>query len=817
MLRAVQTLIVLILFPIILGCSGAHNPVQPDQRPPTSPAPCYASGRTLWGLWTVSIDPDSGIAEVIPARTAGLHLNAVRMLEVSPCKYCLQISNPRLINEHEVEANLRLTHPYPSALKLSAFDVRGVFISGADFTLPESERSISLDGDSPRLVNPDGYTELFNPTDFPSTLPAIFGYIEGKYSTGGDLSATLNPFIAYETDQPRRMFRSGYAHTQRVRIFIPSTPIEFGYAVDACWQLADEVHDPIEDFPPDANCLEAYRVNVTIGDGLNISNGVETEITAEIFDHQGLDTISSVTAEAPDLFDGVIDLSLSQQTGDESWLYEGVLTKSHDVPVGGYPVLVRVTDRSPDPNLGRIDAWQVSSAWVGHGIGWARAWGGLEDDVSESVAVDNSGNSYVVGAFRDVVDFDPGPGTDLHASIGDEDAYLSKFSPNGDFLWARTWGGTGHDTAHDVALEVDFDPGPGTDPHSGTDDIYLTKYDSDGNFVWARSWGGSSGLQRGDDSGNAIAVDYSDCIYVTGDFEFILDFDPGPGQDYHSSNGGRDIFLLKLDSDGNFVWADTWGGDAGWTFWDQGTDITLDAAGNPFVVGMFGDNVDFDPGSEQDTRHSNGKFDCFLAKFDSLGSYRWARTWGGTGDDRAFMVTIDANRRSFVTGDFSFSVDFDPGPGEEILVCNGDSDAFISCFDQDGDFLWAGSWGSPDNETYAFGLALDSSGNPYVSGGFGGEVDFDPGPDDATVASIGMQDCYLSRFDASGNHVWVRTWGGTDSDAAARIAITESDRLYISGFFSGLSDLDPGPGINNISSFGEGDAFLLKLGPDGYR
>jgi hypothetical protein len=117
------------------------------------------------------------------------------------------------------------------------------------------------------------------------------------------------------------------------------------------------------------------------------------------------------------------------------------------------------------------------------------------------VAFHESGNIYVAAGFMGLnVDFDPGPGEDLRSAHGkyDGDIYLSKFGYNGDYIWARTWGGTGPDAGYDVAAGdsqsayvtgifdevVDFDPGPGTDMHlgNGVIDVFLSKFPPDGNW-----------------------------------------------------------------------------------------------------------------------------------------------------------------------------------------------------------------------------------------------------------------------------------------------------------------------------------------------
>ena len=478
--------ILLISTIVVIGCSRSfsQNPVAPAQPASMSPV---NDNRHSWGIWDVLIDADHRSAEIVPLRGAEMHLNAVNLLETAPCKTCLTIGNIKITGPNQLQADITLIHPFPGLVKYTGFDVRGIFITQADFTFPSSGRKIALGDGVPRMLNPDGYTPLFNPTEFPPISPALFGYIAGKHATGGDLSANLNPFMAYRKDAPRRMFEAGGSETRTVQIYAPTGPIHFGYAVDACWYPAENVVDPVKDFPLSANCLEAYGISVAMPYSLPPFAGSTVPVEVTVFDHQGSDTISSVTVEAPDVFPGELTLSYSSSVGIDESLFTGTLTNQLGAGNGEYPILVRVCDTHADPHLGEIDAWQVEKMEVGLTKGWARTWGGPGDDHGYSVAVDNSGNVFVTGSFWDTVDFDPGPGVDNHSS-------------------------------------------------DGPDNIFLSKFDSSGNFVWARTWGG-----KWPDRGYSVAVDGSGNAYVTGVFDFTADFDPGPGVDNHTSNGDWDV------------------------------------------------------------------------------------------------------------------------------------------------------------------------------------------------------------------------------------------------------------------------------------
>jgi hypothetical protein len=152
--------------------------------------------------------------------------------------------------------------------------------------------------------------------------------------------------------------------------------------------------------------------------------------------------------------------------------------------------------------------------------------------------------------------------------------------------------------------------------------------------------------------------------------------------DNHISHGLEDVFLSKFDSSGNYLWAKTWGGSN----YDWGYGVAVDGSGSAYVTGNFWWTVDFDPGSSVDNHTSNGGYDVFLSKFDSSGNFKWAKTWGGSMEERAYGVAVGGSGNAYVTGEFYGSADFDPGPGEDWHTSNGYSDVFLSKFLPDGNW-----------------------------------------------------------------------------------------------------------------------------------
>ena len=322
---------------------------------------------------------------------------------------------------------------------------------------------------------------------------------------------------------------------------------------------------------------------------------------------------------------------------------------------------------------------------------------------------------------------------------------------------------------------------------------------------WARTWGGSEY-----DFGSGVAVDGSGNVIATGYFQDVVDFDPGPGVEEHTSNGDYDIYLVKFDEDGFFLWARTWGSAAD----DRGNEVAVDLSGNIYVTGYFSSTVDFDPGGGTDEHITNGFWDIYLSKFDSDGVFQWARTWGGDSYESSTAIAVDSSGNPTVTGYFSNTVDFDPGPGSDEHTELGAGDVFLSHFNTDGDFQWAHVWGSLSLDS-GYGIAADWYGNIYTTGYFGLTADFDPSGNTDEHTSNGVDDIFLSKFDSNGTYSWAYTWGGTGYDDGFGVAVDVLGDVFVVGNFDGTVDFDPGDGTAMHASNGFYDIFLSKFDYNG--
>lgn len=449
---------------------------------------------------------------------------------------------------------------------------------------------------------------------------------------------------------------------------------------------------------------------------------------------------------------------------------------------------------------------------------WAKSFGGGNNDSGYSLATDASGNVYTAGQFYGTVDFDPGPNEFNLTAAGGNEGYVSKIDADGNFIWAKRIGGTSNDNVNSIAVDasgnvytagqfygtVDFDPGTETFNLTsfGERDIYVSKLDMDGNFVWAKKLGGSDY-----DVARSLAISNSGNVYVGGLYSLTADFDPGAEKFEMTSNGGTDIFIAKLGSDGNFIWAKSMGGNGA----DVTYAIAVDALDNVYNTGVFNGTADFDPGTGALNLSSNGGDDVFVSKLNANGDFQWAKKFGGTGNDYGKSIAVDATSNVYTTGYlFSSTTDMDPGAGTFSMINAGVSDIFISKLSTEGDFVWAKQLAGNDLDIGA-SITIGESGNVYSTGYFYGTVDFDPGTSAFDITSAGIGDVYISALDADGNFVWAKSLGGNDNDGGNSITTDASENVLLTGSFTGVVSVDTESDITTLTANAMRDVFVCKL------
>jgi hypothetical protein len=392
-------------------------------------------------------------------------------------------------------------------------------------------------------------------------------------------------------------------------------------------------------------------------------------------------------------------------------------------------------------------------------LNWARSYGWAFTEPGNAIALDGSGNIYIAGAFFDTVDFDPGTGVNNIVSNGGLDIYILKLDPAGNLVWVKTIGGPD------------------------------------------------------DDHGKAISIDGSGNVLVCGWFKNTADFNPGTGTSNLTATGSTfDAFVLKLDAAGDFVWANRMGGFG----IDFANGIQSNTGGEIYVTGLFNVTVDFDPGPAVSNLTSSGFSDGFILKLSNNGNLIWVKKIGSTGIDESNALVLDTDGNIYLTGLFSATVDFDPGPATNNLTATNYYDIFVLKLDSAAGFLWARNMEGGVYD-YAYSITLDNNGNVYSTGEFSGTVDFDPGPAISNLTATGIQaDIYVHKMDAAGNFIWCRNFGGAADDRGNGIITDNSGNVFTSGEIGFLGgDLDPGTSVFSVPGGGSGDAFIQCMDASG--
>ena len=813
-MRNISTLITIIAVIAMLSCSGRGSPVAPSTPNMTDASSSTHSGQhCLLGYWDVFVDAERSSFEIIPLRDPQMHFNIVQPVEHTWKDSYLDVDYITVLDPNNLALSLVLKHPYPQNLNYTGFDVRAIFISQAGVTFPATGVSVAYGNDVARLLNPDGYTSLFNPVDFPQSQdrPDVLKYIRGDLALGGPLSSTLNPYIAFAKDYMRRAFLSDYSERASVYLYLPDGPVHFGYAIDASWAPAypGPITDPYNQFPIEANAMEPFRIEVvTGGRELLPEVGSTTLLGLEVYDWQGAQTIEKVEIEIPGLFEGTRELDYAANLGSWGHGYVGLIENELGAGYGTYPMVVRVTDTETDPNLGAVYGWDFDVIRIKKG--WAR----MVSVYGRALDSDDAGNIFVVGEGGG--DLDPGPAVDIHPAGG----CLISYNSNADYQWGEVWYGdeAAYIFCSDVEVtedsiyvlgtfsgRVDFDPGPGEDIKLNPDRAYayLSKFSLDGTYQSVLRWGPCVA--------ESVSISGDGDIYVTGYFSQQADFDPGYYGTFTEPFSSHDAFVLHLNADGSYDWVGHWGRA-------EGTGIATDTEGSGYVTGWYRDTVDFDPGSGVDERESNGYDDIFLSKFNSSGELIWADTWGGSAEtgsgDLARAIAISDSDEIYVTGEFIEQADFDPGPGIEILISDASRDAFLSKFNTAGELIWARHWGGPGSKdgpatNIGIEMTIDNQANIIVAGYAGGDCDFDPGSGTAIIFEGYGDGMFVSKLTANGDYQWARFW---EESQVFAVTADQNGSIYLSGILSWYyNDADPTEGVDYL----DGGSFILKLTSDG--
>ncbi|WP_264522355.1 T9SS type A sorting domain-containing protein [Flavobacterium sp. N1994] len=445
---------------------------------------------------------------------------------------------------------------------------------------------------------------------------------------------------------------------------------------------------------------------------------------------------------------------------------------------------------------------------------------------NHTIATDSQGNIYSVGTYDGTArDFDPGSGVFTMSSFSNS-MYILKLDSSGNFIWAKEIGGPTNyaiTSATAIAIDsldniyisgstdkivgfgnLDFDPGATivnvTNPTSHYV-MYILKLDSNGNHIWNAQFNNPANTSYDLDTIQSIKVDTSGNVYATGGYNGTVDFDPGSAV-FNLTSGttslSTEIFILKLNSSGNLVWAKALQNNSTTTGSkvDKGYALDLDTSGNVYSVGYFWGGIDADPGTgihnlvgyTSDNPVLSASNVLYVSKLDASGNFVWAYNLIGD-HNLQFLpsLVVDGSNNiivsGYMSGNTSALTDFDFGTNTAYL--SSTSGPFVLKIDASANFIWVKSTASITTainaQSYGTGMTLDAAGSIYTTGGiYNGTYDFDPSSGTSLVTPSNV-DAYISKLDTNGNFVWATKVGGTGLEWGYSIAVSQSGKITVSG------------------------------------
>ena len=324
-------------------------------------------------------------------------------------------------------------------------------------------------------------------------------------------------------------------------------------------------------------------------------------------------------------------------------------------------------------------------------VQWVYTAGGTGRDRGRKIALDSSGNVYVVGYYMSTVDFGGGNVT----SNGSWDAFILKLNSSGTFQWVKSYGGsTGNDLGRDVVVDsndnvimlgtfrgtVNFDSGDGggvVNYTSNDYDVFLIRLNSSG--IWQSVWRTEN---SGSADGRALAIDSNNVTYLTGSFSGTVKF----GDDTYTAANSNDLFIHKIDTYTLGALQPTYTSNIDTT--QKAKGISVDSSGNIYATGTFQNTVNFGGGNIT----TSGK-DIYLLKLNSSLAFQWVKRFatddGEAGQAFGTAIAIDDDGNVYSVGQIGGNYNL----GGQAVVSGSNNDAYIVKYDSSGTFQWSKTFG----------------------------------------------------------------------------------------------------------------------------
>ncbi len=380
---------------------------------------------------------------------------------------------------------------------------------------------------------------------------------------------------------------------------------------------------------------------------------------------------------------------------------------------------------------------------------WVRGIENISNIMTSSLKVDVSGSVLFAGYFDGTVDFDPGLSVFNLTSFGPNNTFVEKFDSAGNFIWVVDFKtqypafSLDLDSYSNVYLAgtfqgtVDFDPGIATENLTASNLTgFIEKLSSSGNFIWVKAL---TVIGGGVSRGLSISIDNVNNLYLSGDFNGTVDFNPSSNV-YNLTSTGGDIYVMKLNASGNFVWAIQMGGSA-LGFGGIPASVKADNLGSLVITGQYNTPIDFDPSANAYVLVPNGYEDVFVVKLDTLGNFLWAKSFGGSLNDISTSLTVDIFGDFYLTGFFEGTATFGTNA---TLSSLGARDVFALKLSSAGSIEWIEKLGGTG---FDVGMSLCIENDKlYILGSFQSIIDIDPTSSNYILTSNGQDDIFIQKI-----------------------------------------------------------------------
>jgi hypothetical protein len=432
------------------------------------------------------------------------------------------------------------------------------------------------------------------------------------------------------------------------------------------------------------------------------------------------------------------------------------------------------------------------------------------------ISTDGVGNIYRVGQLSATTDLDPSSNTFNTSSPSGPGIFISKYTPNGSFIWGQTIPGSFGTSLSVFVMNTDTNGNTyviGRADSNGVISMYLLKYDTNGNNLWTKQINGAIGASR------RIVFDNVGNFYVTGRISGTtsIDFDPSPfGTANINPNGYILSFIAKYNPQGDYVWAKTIAqtGSAG----DQNeTDIQI-KDNSLYVTGLYNGTIVFNSTTNVSFNEPSGGLGGYVAKYDLNGDNQFAGVFinndpNSYGFTLSESITLDNEGNFYVTTYLEGSVDFDLSPNSEYyLPAINDvySGYVISKYSSNGTFLWAKSINSPNSNSYFNSRQIysyiNSNNELILSGLTRGSIDFDPSTNDFIITTpningVFVPNIFMAKYNISnGDFIWANKIDSNTDTVLNCVSMNNNQDLFISGSFKDSADFDLTSGVQSLST-----------------